>query len=61
MTDETPAMQSLRCEAGHNGMCPCNGHPAWGRGGMIEAPAAEPWVPPSKRPNVRLDTQEDGL
>lgn len=64
MTDDSPAVRLGRCEAGHHAACPCNGHSAEGRGGSIAAPAASPWVPPSKRephPNVRLDAQAEGL
>lgn len=63
MTDEAPAVRLARCEAGHTGVCACNGHPA-GSGGYIAAPAASPWVSPSKRephPDVCVDTQAEGL
>lgn len=64
MTDDSPAVRLTKCEAGHTGVCPCNGHPAWGRGGIIAAPAASPWVPPGKRephPDVCLDAQPEDL
>lgn len=62
MSEEAPDGPLEPCEAGFWTACPCNGYMGAGSRGMVlRVPAAQPWVPPSKRPDVRLDTQADDL